>query len=362
MAPPRHLNMVSDSRAARVLWPVPFADGIAQLAALRGQRVVVLASGDPFWFGAGSVIARTFAPGEWRALPGPSSFALAAAHLGWPLEETHCVGLHAAPFAQLRPLLAPGVRIIATLRDGAAVADLLQYLTSMAFGDSDLTILERLGGPNAQATSGMAATLTGDFAHPLVAAINVAGTGDTLTVATGQRDDVFANDGQITKRPVRAITLSTLAPRPCEHLWDVGGGSGSVALEWLLAHPSTRATVFEIRDDRANRIRANAGSLGVSHRLEVVEGAAPETFGQAKSPDAVFVGGGLAQGLLDSVATLPARLVVNAVTLEGEALLAHAQATHGGSLSRIELSQSAPLGPKRGWSRSYPVVQWSLER
>ena len=362
MAPPRHLNMIPDSRAARVLWPVPFADGIAQLTALRGQRVVVLASGDPFWFGAGSVLARTFAPGEWRALPALSSFALAAAHLGWPLERTHCVGLHAAPFERLRPLLSPGVRIIATLRDGDAVGGLFQYLADMDFGDSAVTILERLGAEDARITTGTAATLTGDFAHPLVAAIEVAGDGQPLTAATGQRDAIFDHDGQITKRPVRAITLSSLAPTPGEHLWDVGGGSGSIALEWLLADPSTTATCFEQRRDRSARIAANARTLGLAHRLDVVEGTAPDTFPQARAANAVFVGGGLDPALIEAVLATDARLVVNAVTLEGEALLGTAQATHGGSLMRIELSESAPLGPKRGWSRSYPVVQWSLTR
>ncbi len=362
MAPPRHLAHVPDGPAERVEWPVPFADGIALLASLRGQRVVVLASGDPFWFGAGSVIARSFGREEWRALPGPSCFALAAAELGWALENTICLGLHAAPLERLRPVLSPGVHVITTLRDGDAVTRLCSYLSKHGFGESAVTILERLGAGDTKVTTGTAQDLKGQFAHPLVAAIDVAGDGPALTVVSGQRDDLFASDGQITKRPVRAITLSTLAPHPGEHLWDVGGGSGSIALEWLLAHPSNRATAFEMRSDRAARILSNAETLGVGHRLHVIEGAAPDALAEAKVPDAVFVGGGLSQVLLDAVTSLPARIVANAVTLEGEALLAHAQASHGGTLMRIELSQSAPLGAKRGWSRSYPVVQWSLVR
>ncbi|MEL6887622.1 MAG: precorrin-6y C5,15-methyltransferase (decarboxylating) subunit CbiE [Pseudomonadota bacterium] len=362
MAPPRHLAHVPQGAAERIAWPVPYADGIAMLASLRGRRVVVLASGDPFWFGAGSVIARSFGRDEWHALPGPSCFSLAAAELGWALEATECIGLHAAPFTRLRPLLAPGIRIIATLRDGDAVADLCAYLRNAGFGDSTLTVLERLGAADTNTTSATANTLTGTFTHPLVAAIEVAGTGHALTAASGQTDDTFDNDGQITKRPVRAITLSTLAPKPHEHLWDIGSGSGSIALEWLLARPTTQATAFEARADRAARISTNADTLGLTHRLTVIEGDAPATIHQAKAADAIFIGGGLSQPLLDAVTATPARLVVNAVTLEGEALLAQAHATHGGDLMRIELSQSAPLGPKRGWARSYPVVQWSLAR
>ena len=360
VAPPRHLARVPAGTAQRIPWPVPYADGLEMLDRLRGSRVVVLASGDPFWFGAGAVLARRYDAGEWVALPGPSCFGLAAARLGWALERTVCLGLHAAPLARLRQHLAPGVRIIATLRDGDTVAALGTYLTAQGFGDSDVHVLEHLGGLTEQVRRFAAQDIEGAFEHPLCVAIHVAGAGDVLTVATGQRDDAFDSDGQITKRPVRAITLSTLAPKPFEHLWDVGGGSGSIALEWLLAHLTTRATCVEPRADRAARIHRNADDLGVAHRLTVLEGAAPDALEGADTPDAIFVGGGLSQSVLDAVLSKGARVVVNAVTLEGEALLAAAQAQHGGDLMRIALSHATPLGPKRGWTSAYPVVQWSV--
>ncbi|MEO1689795.1 MAG: precorrin-6Y C5,15-methyltransferase (decarboxylating) subunit CbiT, partial [Pseudomonadota bacterium] len=178
-----------------------------------------------------------------------------------------------------------------------------------------------------------------------------------LSTATGQADATFASDGQMTKRAVRAITLSTLAPTPGAHLWDIGGGSGTIALEWLLSHPSTRATTVEPRADRASTITQNAADLGVEHRLTLIQGAAPDALQGLATPDAIFVGGGLSAALLDAVVAHPCRLVINAVTLEGEALLAHAHASHGGDLTRIALSHAKPLGPKRGWSASYPVVQ-----
>lgn len=369
MAPQRHLDLVVNAPLTTsvpagtdlIPWPVPFADGIAILASLRGQKVVVLASGDPFWFGAGSVIARSFGPTEWTAMPGISCFSLAAARLGWSLEKTTCLGLHAAPFARLRRQLAPGGRIIVTLRDGDAVHALAAYLCAQNFGDSTLHVLEHLGGPQGRLTSARASDISGTFDHPVCAAIDIAGHGKTLTAATGQRDDIFDSDGQITKRPVRAITLSTLAPKPGEHLWDIGGGSGSIALEWLLAHPTTLATTVEPRGDRAARIVENALTLGVEHRLTVIEHTAPEALDGLRRPDAIFVGGGLSQPVIDAALRQNTRLVVNAVTLEGEALLSAAHATHGGELMRIALSHVAPLGPKRGWSSAYPVVQWSLD-
>ncbi len=370
MGPQRHLDLVVNNPSSTsvpagtdlVAWPAPFADGIAILASLRGQRVAVLASGDPFWFGAGSVIARSFGPDEWTALPGPSCFSLAAARLGWALENTTYLGLHAAPMARMRPHLARGVRLIVTLRDGDAVPALGNYLDTQGFGDSILHVMEHLGGPQDRFTQHRADAIKGTFDHPVCVAVDVAGDGSALTAASGQPDDTFQSDGQMTKRPVRAITLSTLAPKPGEHLWDIGGGSGSIALEWLLAHPSTTATTIEPRADRAARITQNALDLGLDHRLTVIEGAAPDALPGLKEAHAIFIGGGLSKPVLDAAVATPARIVVNAVTLEGEALLSAAQAIHGGDLMRIALSNAAPLGPKRGWASAYPVVQWSLDR
>ncbi len=363
IGPPRHLSLLPKVSAELIPWPVPFADGIARLDAMRGRRVVALASQDPFWFGAGSSIARHLAPEEWTALPGPSTFSWVAARMGWPLETTLCRGLHAAPLTRLRPDLARGTKLIVLLRDGTAVRDLAAYLETCGFGASSLTIFESLGGPRERRTDATADALPdSEFTHPVCTAIELAGTGAALPKSSGLADEWFDSDGQITKRPIRALTLSALAPRPHEHLWDIGGGSGSVAIEWLLAHPSLRATSIEPRAERAARIAANATRLGVD-RLNVIHGPAPEALAGLPPPDAVFIGGGLSADMLDWLtAHLPetTRLVANAVTLETEALLAQAQAKWGGDLLRIELAHSAPLGSKRGWKSNYPVVQWSV--
>lgn len=361
--PARHLALVPDLRCERLPWPVPFADGIAPLLAQRGRRVVLLASGDPFWFGAGSVIARHLEPWEWTACPAPSTFALAASRLGWPIEDTPCLGLHAAPFARLRPHLAPGRRALVLVRDGTAVGALCRYLDEQGFGASAVTVLEALGGPRERVREATAAALAfDDIAHPVALGIAFAGDGAVLPAASGRPDGWFDHDGQISKRPVRALTLSALAPRPGETLWDIGTGSGSIAIEWLLAHPTTQAIGFEANAARAARARANAAALGVD-RLRVIEGATPEALGDHPSPQAVFIGGGLSAELLRLLADRLAsgtRLVANAVTLESETLLAQWHADRGGSLLRIDLAQAAPLGTRRGWQASYPIVQWSV--
>lgn len=362
MGSARHLSLLPALTCPTIEWPVPFADGIAVLLEHRGRRVAMLASGDPFWFGAGTSVTRHLDPGEWVAHPAPSSFALAAARLGWALQETVCLGLHAAPLERLRPHLAPGRRVLVLLRDGGAAGALAQYVTRQGFGSSALHVMEALGGPRERirSTAAEVPAFT-DVAHPVAVGIEVAGDGFALPSTCGLPDDLFSSDGQITKRPVRALTLSALAPRPGELLWDIGAGSGSIGIEWLLAHPANRACAIEADPARAARVRANAASLG-GERLEIITARAPDGLPEGPLPDAVFVGGGLSDALLEALwARLSAgtRLVANAVTLESEALLTRWHGAKGGSLLRIELADAVPLGSRQGWRARYPVVQWS---
>ena len=357
---PRHLRLAEIGERGRP-WPVPFS--IAPVLDCRGRRVAVLASGDPFWHGAGGSLAARLAPGEWIAFPAASTFSLAAARLGWRLEEVACLGLHAAPFETLLPNLAPARRAICLLRDGKAAGDLAAWLTQQGFGASSLSVMESLGGARERVRTTLAAgfDLT-DVAAPVAVAISAAGAAG-LPRTAGLPDDAFVHDGQITKRPMRALTLSALAPRAGEILWDIGAGSGSIAVEWCLA--GGRAFAIETRSDRAANIRTNAAAFGVVHALTVVEGTAPAALAKLPPPSAVFIGGGNEQSLFDALwATIPegTRLVANAVTLETEALLLAEQNKHGGELMRIELAQAAPLGSMRGWVPSRPLVQWSVVR
>ncbi len=359
----RHLALLPPLKAAHSPWPVPFDEGLPALLARRGEPSVMLASGDPFWFGAGSSVTRHLNPAEWIAHPTPSTFSLAAARLGWPLQSVECLGLHAAPLTHLRPHLAPGARLLILLRDGPAVASLASYLSDNGFAPSTLHIMEALGGTRQRIRTLTASDpIPDDIAHPVAVGLVVAGEGRTLPRASGIADDWFDHDGQITKRPARALTLSALAPRPNETLWDIGAGSGSIAIEWLLSHPSTQALAFEADPARAARARANAARLGVD-RLTVIEGRVPDILSGRVRPEAIFIGGGLSEALLETLCALPGgptRLVANAVTLESEALLAQWHARKGGDLLRIELAEATPLGTRRGWRASYPLVQWSV--
>lgn len=357
---PRHLDLIGAGGKGQS-WPVPFDP--TPVLAHRGKPTVVLASGDPFWFGAGGSLMANLSPGEWVSHPALSTFQLAANRLGWRLEEVLCLGLHAAPFARLRPLLGRGVRAICTVRDGAAAGELAAWLQANGHPNARLTVLERLGGPLERITRG----LPGDpMGAPISTPVSVAieATDPGLPRASGLPDALFQHDGQITRRPVRALTLSALAPRPGEVLWDIGAGSGSIGIEWLLAG-GARVEALEADPARAARARANVADFGLSHRHRLTEARAPEGLECLPPPDAVFVGGGASEILLLRLwEAMPSgcRLVLNAVTLETEALLLDWSARMGGSLLKADLSEPVPVGGKRGWRAGFPILQWSVTR
>jgi precorrin-6Y C5,15-methyltransferase (decarboxylating) len=366
----RHLALAAPLiRGTARPWTAPFDRTVAEVLAHRGRAVCVLASGDPFLHGVGSLLSRYVSPQEVSCVPTPSAFSLAAARLLWPLPQTVLLSLCGRPLDLIRPHLHPGARILALTSDHDAPAQLARLLCDSGFGHSQLTVLESLAGPRERIRAARADCFGLDRIDSLnTLAIEVlAGPGARiLPRAAGLADDLFEHDGQITKREIRALTLSALAPRRGELLWDVGAGSGSVAIEWMLADVSLNALAIEQRGDRAARIRRNAAACGVPH-LQVIEAAAPAALEGLAAPDAVFIGGGASTpGIIEAsrAALRPrGRLVVNAVTLETESALLKYQSQCGGSLMRIEISRAGPLGGEsarmRSWRPALPIVQWT---
>jgi precorrin-6Y C5,15-methyltransferase (decarboxylating) len=362
----RHLELAGALiRGAPRPWPSPFERGIEEVLAARGRRVCVLASGDPFFYGVGTVLMRHVDPQETLTVPAPSAFSLAAARLGWALPETMLLSLHARAGDLIRPHLQPGARLLALTSDGDGPAALARLLAELGFGPSKLTVLEALGGPRERVRTTTAAGFDlGDIDPLNAAAVEVVATPGARIIAraAGLPDALFEHDGQITKREVRAVTLSALGPRRGELLWDIGAGSGSIAIEWMLADPSMRAVAIEARADRAARIRRNAAAFGVPG-LDVIEGAAAAALGGLAAPDAIFIGGGASEpGVLDAAVTAlraGGRLVVNAVTLATEGLLIDRHAALGGELIRIAIARADAVGGKTGWRPAMPIMQWS---
>ncbi len=360
----RHLALVGSTRGEQLSWASPIEATVPAIMARRGQPVCILASGDPFFFGIGSVLARWFDPAEMRGLPQPSAFSLVAARLGWGLQDCELLTLHGRPLERIVPHLRPGARLIALSWDAATPAALAALLARHGFGRSRLIVCEAMGGPRERVRDALAA----GFDLPDVDALNtialevVAEPGARVRPLTpGLPDDWFEHDGQITKARVRALTLAALAPRPGGLLWDVGAGSGSVGIEWMLLHPANRTVAVERDAIRAARIARNASALGVPD-LRVVQGSAPDALNGLDPPDAVFVGGGATgAGLLERCrAVLPSggRLVVNAVTVESQAMLATTFAAQGGDLATISLAQAEPVGRFHGWRAAMPITQW----
>ena len=365
----RHLELATPLvKGERLPWPSPLQLAFDQIAARRGEPVVVLASGDPFNYGVGKQLMQRFEPAEMLCLPQPSAFSLAAARLGWPLQDVAQVTLHGRALEGIIRHLTPGARILALAWDGSTAAKLAKLLTARRMGRSRLTVLEAIGGSHERVRRALADGFDLSDIHPLTTlAIDVEAEPDApvIPLSSGFADDLFEHDGQITKRDVRAVTLSALSPRPGELLWDVGLGSGAVAIEWLLRHGSLRAVGIEARQDRADRAMRNALALGTPE-LKVVVGRAPAVLADIAPPDAVFIGGGISeQGVFEgawSKLKSGGRLVANVISLEGEARLIDLFNRHGGELVRVSVSRIEPVGRMHGWRQAMQVTQWRVTK
>jgi precorrin-6Y C5,15-methyltransferase (decarboxylating) len=360
----RHLAMVAaEHPAERLAWRSPLEATLEDLAARRGRRVVVLASGDPLCFGVGELLTRHFAAGELRVLPALSAITLACARLAWSRVEVEALSLHGRPAEGLNRHLAPGARLIVLSRDGATPDRIAALLAAQGWGPSRLWVCEHLGGVAERCREGIAAAWRPARCAALnTVAIECRAGAEAIPRARvpGLPDDAFRSDGMLTKREVRAATLARLMPLPGQCLWDVGAGSGAVAIEWLRASPRGRAVAIERVAARCALIGENAAALGTPE-LQIVEGAAPEALAGLPAPVAVFVGGGSrTPGLLELCwqALAPGgRLVANAVTLEGERALIDWQARHGGELVRIEVARFAAVGSLHAWRPGMAVTQ-----
>jgi precorrin-6Y C5,15-methyltransferase (decarboxylating) len=364
----RHLAMVPGHAGQRLRWRCPLEATLDDLEALRGRRVVVLASGDPMWFGVGELLVRRFDRSELRVLPAPSAFSLVCARLGWSLAGVACLSAHGRPLARVRRHLAPGARLIVLSGDGATPDAIARMLVEAGFGRSRLWVFEHLDGPAERQAEGIAATWPEHTFAPLnTAAIEcIADPEAAIRARTpGLADDAFESDGVLTKREVRTATLARLMPLPGQCLWDVGAGSGAIAIEWLRAADGAPAIAVEQDATRCATIARNAERLGTPE-LRVVQARAPECLAVLPAPDAVFVGGGIgAPAMLETCWQRlhpGGRLVVNVVTVEGEQRLLAWQAEHGGQLLRIGVAKLEALGSYRAWRPSLPVTQLAAHK
>lgn len=357
----RHLSLVPAEGRQRLRWRSPLAATIPDLLALRPRAVVVLATGDPLWYGVSRLLLDHVLVAEVRILPHRSAFQEACSRLGWAMEDVHALSAHGRPVDALRRHLQPGRRLLVLTSGGDAPAEIGRCLADAGYGPSRAWVLEELGGPDERVTAGEASAMGGTrFGALNLMGIELAADREPLPLGPGLPDDAYEHDGQLTKAEIRAVTLAALAPRDGETLWDVGAGAGSVAIEWLRAGSAMKAVAVERDPARATRIAANATRLGVPE-LIVHAGEAPGALADLPQPDAIFIGGGIGvPDLLDRcwAALRPrGRLVANAVTIAGEATLLAFQQRHDGRLLRLALSRSDMIGGQRVWRPAMPVTQ-----
>jgi precorrin-6Y C5,15-methyltransferase (decarboxylating) len=357
----RQLELLDDTVAAsRREWPSPMLPALETLLDGHTDDIHLVASGDPLLHGIGSTLIRLFGAGLVRVLPHVSAVTLACARMGWTVQDTEVISLvTATPQTAVRR----GGRAIVLSSDRATPKSLALLLNAHGRGDSEFSVLEQLGGPRERCRDGTARDWAND------APVDI----DDLNViavrylpderVSSLPDEAFVNDGQMTKHPIRAVTLAALAPRPGELLWDVGAGSGSIAVEWCRSWRGCTAIAFERDERRRLNVGSNAAACGASIEPR---GEAPEAFDGAAAPSAIFIGGGLTQpGLLDACLEhlrCGGRLVANAVTVESEAVVAQAYSRLGGKLQRFQHYQGESLGEFTSWGPQRPVTQWTLAK
>ncbi|MBO6891533.1 MAG: precorrin-6y C5,15-methyltransferase (decarboxylating) subunit CbiE [Roseibium sp.] len=363
----RHLDLAGEIKAEKRTWPSPFASVFDDLRQLSGKKVSVLATGDPMWFGIGSSLLKHFDADELTILPSQSAFQLAAARMGWALQDTECLSVHGRSVNLLRSALYPGARILLLTSNATTPSDVADLLADEGFGKTSMTVLEHLGGSKERRVSGSAEDWRQDVANFHTLALEVTAEPGTRFRARipGLPDDAFRHDGKMTKQDVRAITLAELKPHPGALLWDVGAGCGSIAIEWLRAADRTQAIGLEPNPERRQFAAENAISLGVPH-LQLIDALAPDGLEGLAQPDAIFIGGGLtAPGIVKTcLDALPAggRLVANAVTLESEAVLLATYQALGGTLKKVSVHRASAVGGLTGWRPLMPVTQWSFTK
>lgn len=360
----RHLAMLPDSDQRREPWPSPLRAGLPDVMARSEGRIVALASGDPLVSGIGSTLIELLGADHVEIIPAISSVALARARMKWSAESTEVISLVGRdPHTVLRAL-APGHRLLVLSGDGSTPITVGRLLIDAGYGASALTVLANLGRADETRHDTTAAGWDGEAQSLNIIAIECHGS-TTYGWTTGLPDAAFDSEGQITKRDIRASALARLAPMPGQLLWDVGAGAGSIAIEWMRAHPTCRAVAIETREDRAKRIADNAARLGVP-AVRIVNGHAPAALEDLDAPHAIFVGGGATEpGVLEAcwAALRPGgRLVVHGVTLETESVLTHWYADRGGELSRLHVEHAAPIGSFTGWKPTRTITQLALTK
>jgi precorrin-6B C5,15-methyltransferase / cobalt-precorrin-6B C5,C15-methyltransferase len=364
----RTLAMLPENTATHYEWPQPFSAVVDQLKPLHGTSTTILATGDPMNYGVARKLLSFIPKSEVTIIPHLSAFTLAAARMGWSLPDCDCFTIHGRPAANVETFVQPDAHLLILTQDETSPAEVCRRLITRGFENSDVTVLENLGGEKEKITTFKANALPNQNWSPLntLAVHCIASPNAKIwSRLAGLPDDAFQHDGQLTKREVRAATLAALAPAPDQLLWDVGAGAGSIAIEWMRSTRGCEAIAIEPDEARCAMIATNMDQLGTP-RLKLVQGSAPDALKDLASPHAIFIGGGIDDGGVFETCWQHLRpfgtLVANTVTLEGERQLITLQEKHGGDLIRMDVSTLTNVGDMRALRPRMSVLQWRVRK
>ncbi|WP_322495735.1 precorrin-6y C5,15-methyltransferase (decarboxylating) subunit CbiE [Chloroflexus sp.] len=361
----RHLAAFPEVAAERLAVEASVEPALARLqqAWEAGRTAVVLASGDPLWYGIGASLRRVFPPEALDIVPAPTSAQLAFAALAEPWHDAVLLSAHGHPLATIVPaaLAAPKAAILTDRQQTPAV--IAQALIAAGMDPaSRCAVCEQLGGPRQHVVSATLADLVTAEFDPLNVLV-VWNDRPVRPIPPGLPDEAFSTEaGQITKREVRLLSLAELALQPGEVLWDIGAGSGAVAIEAARACPTARVYAVERRAVFVEHIHANLCRFPAPN-LHAAHGEAPEACADWPDPDAIFVGG--SGGRLEAIIALAkqrlrtgGRLVLNLVTAghlaTALALLPAAR------VAQVQINRGAPIQSDLRFAALNPVfiVAW----
>jgi precorrin-6Y C5,15-methyltransferase (decarboxylating) len=346
------------------------------------RRIVLLASGDPLFFGAGRRAIEEFGPDDVEVIPDVASFQLAFSRIRTEWDDALLISFHGSSDSGKRrrlrysPADLPGLlaehTAIAVLTDRehgpAEIALALQCATDL-WPSLTMHVCERLGFDDERIREGPPGTMESmAFNDPNV--VIVTREGRTQTPGAGasrgaprlglREEEIAHTGGLITKDEVRAVTLHALRLPGRGVMWDIGAGSGAVSAEAARLSPRLRIFAVEKKAAQLAKVRENRASFGLPS-IEAVEGEAPSALAPLPAPDRVFVGGS-GEKLAEIIETVGSRMekgvvVVNAATLDtlNEALAGLEKAGFRVGVSQVSVTRMRPAGKKRLMAALNPV-------
>jgi precorrin-6Y C5,15-methyltransferase (decarboxylating) len=372
----RHLELVPDFRGERIVLRNGVGAALDRITQLAGEhQVCVLASGDPLFFGIGSLVIRRVGAEHVEVVPQPSSVQLAFARAGLKWDDAAVLTFHGRPLEGFLTRLRSHSKV-AVLTDGENSPPRLgAHMVEHGETGWHAWVCENLGGPDERVRTCS------------VGELSVLADVGPLNVLVLERtdpswreppslpflhEDAFAKrmpkKGLITKREVRLLSLAALGLRRDSVVWDVGAGSGSVSIEAALLAPRGRVYAVEVDPEGVEICRENLRAHAVDN-VRVIAGRAPDALADLEAPDAVFVGG--SKGSMEEIIDVAlerlkpgGRLVVNAITLEnaGEAYQTFRRRGLVPEVTLLQVSRAEPLAHYLRFEALNPIQIFAVEK